>query len=63
MEINLGNLVQLIPIAVFGGAGITLIVIKPHGGAMMIFSLFNVPAGLRKTACWATTAAARKGSK
>ncbi|MBU2702284.1 prefoldin subunit 5 [Sporomusaceae bacterium BoRhaA] len=34
MEINLGNLVQLITIAVFVGGGINLIVIKPLGSAI-----------------------------
>jgi prefoldin subunit 5 len=34
VEINLGNLVQLITIAVFVGAGINLIVIKPLGSAI-----------------------------
>jgi prefoldin subunit 5 len=34
LEINLSNLVQLITIAVFVGAGINLIVIKPLGSAI-----------------------------
>lgn len=36
MEINLGNLVQILTVAGFIGGGINIIVIKPLGGAIVI---------------------------